>query len=267
MVDIRRVQHPDVMKLGRISSPDSRDAAYSLRAVMAPGPERDTPWQIGDILNQLRVPQCVAFTCREWLNAEPQNDPDHANPTPQQLYDLAQKFDGIPMPHDGSTDHGMMKGLETLGLVDAYHWASNVDDAIQYLLTTGTLMAGSNWTQAMFTPDPTTGFVRPLGPVEGGHEYHIYWYSRAEAAFWVQQSWGPDWNAAFPGRFKILRTDVDTLFAQGMDFCAAQIAFPRPVTPPLAPPPTPKPVPHRKRWRFNPFSGWTLSVTRKDGEA
>jgi hypothetical protein len=105
-----------------------------------------------------------------------------------------------------------------------------VDEAIQYLLTTGTLMCGSNWTQGMFAPD-SNGFVRPLGPVEGGHEFHNYWYDRAEDAFWYQQTWGANWNPAFPARFKIRRTDVDALFAQGMDFCAATVHFPRPVLP------------------------------------
>lgn len=226
-VTIHRIHHPDARKLGRIYVGDDQDAGYNLRAIMAPQPERTIPWQIGPVLDQKATPQCVAFTAREWLNAEPQSDPDQANPDPASMYAGAQANDGIPMPHDGSNDRGLCKYLQSIGMIDNYHWASNVPDAIQYLLTTGTLMCGSNWTQGMFTPS-SDGFIAPLGPVEGGHEFHSYWFSRADDAFWMQQSWGGAWNAAFPGRFKIKRTDVETLFAQGLDFCAATVHFPRP---------------------------------------
>lgn len=245
-VSISRVHHPDVVKLGRIYVPDDRDAAYSLRAITAPLPERTTPWQIGPVLDQGQTPECVAYTGREWLNAEPQNYPDPNNPSPQQLYDLAQANDGIAGPHEGSNDRGLMKGLQSLGLVGDFHWAANVDDAIQYLLTTGTLMCGSNWTQGMFTPD-SNGFIWPLGPVEGGHEFHNYWYSRAEDAFWYQQTWGPNWDPAFPARFKMKRASIETLFAQGLDFCAATLKAQKPVNPPLPPVPA---KPSRRRWHW-----------------
>lgn len=229
-MSITRITHPDVRLLGRVFVPDDRDANYNLRAIMAPQPERTTPWTLGPVLDQGQTPRCVAFTAREWLNAEPQSDPDQNSPDPASMYAGAQANDGISGPHDGSNDRGLCKYLQSIGMIDDFHWASNVPDAIQFLLTTGTLMCGSNWTQGMFTPD-SNGFIQPLGPVEGGHEFHSYWFSRADDAFWMQQTWGPNWNPAFPARFKIKRTDVETLFAQGLDFCAARVTFPRPILP------------------------------------
>ncbi len=180
-MSITRIHHPDVRKLGRLYLPDDRDAGYNLRAIMAPQPERTTPWQLGPTLNQGQTPECVLFTGREWLNAEPQNDLA-ADFVPDRDYPLVQALDGLPLPHDGTTNRALMKFMQDKDFVDSYHWASNVPDAIQYVLTTGTLMCGSNWTQGMFTPD-SNGFIYPLGPVEGGQEYHNYWFSRAEDAF------------------------------------------------------------------------------------
>jgi hypothetical protein len=242
MPEIYRIHHPYVPRLGRIYVPHEGNAAYGLRSITREeAPERTVPWGIGQFRNQGDYPKCVAFTIREWLDAEPNLDPDHDSPDTDTLYALAQRFDGIPGPHDGSNSNGAMKGLQTLGLVDSYHWAQAVDEAIHYLRTTGPLCVGSNWRQGMFTPD-SNGFIQAVGPVEGGHEYLCYWFDTAEDAFWCQQSWGVEWNPAFPGRFKIKRADVDKLWGEGMDFCAALVHFPRPV---LAPVPKHKP---RRRW-------------------
>ena len=64
---------------------DENDAAFPLMQIMAPQPPRTTPWTIGPFLNQGRTPECVAYTGREWLNCEPNLDPDQANPSPDQL--------------------------------------------------------------------------------------------------------------------------------------------------------------------------------------
>jgi hypothetical protein len=140
-----------------------------------------------------------------------------------------------------------MKAFQSLNLIDSYHWAQNPDEAFAYLQTTGPLACGSDWTQGMFSPD-ANGFISPVGPIEGGHEYLAYFYSSAEDAVWFQQSWGPAWDPAFPGRFKMKTADVRTLFAQGMDFCAAQIHFPRPT---IAPPPPPS---RHHWWDFWPWT-------------
>jgi len=229
-MSITRITHPWVGKLGRIYSPDTQDALYPLSMMMSLAAPRTTPWKIGPVLDQGQTPECVGFTTRDWLNAEPQSDPDQANPSPQQLYDGAQANDGIPGAHGGSTDRGAMKYLQSISFVDSYHWAQSVDEAITYLTTTGPLLCGANWHQGQFTPEAATGFIRPLGPVEGGHEFLAYWYDATESAFWFQNSWGLSWGTVpgAPGTFKMLRTDVDTLFAEGMDFCAATVHFPRP---------------------------------------
>lgn len=143
-VTTHRVHHPDVVKLGRIYTPDTQDALYPLSMMMSIAAPRTVPWTIGPVLDQGQTPRCVGFTTRDWLNAEPQSDPDQANPSPQQLYDGAQTNDGISGPHDGSNDRGAMKYLQNINFVDAYHWAQSVDEAIQYLTTTGPLMCGAS---------------------------------------------------------------------------------------------------------------------------
>jgi hypothetical protein len=218
------------MKLGRIYVPDENDAVFPLMEIMDPQPPRTTPWQIGPVLNQGRTPECVAFTTRGWLNAEPVSDPDQSHPDPATIYAGAQANDGISGPHDGSNDRGAMKYMQSIGMVDSYHWAQSLQEVIQYVTTTGPLMCGTNWHQGQFTPD-SNGFIAPVGPIEGGHEYLMYWYAQEENAFWFLNSWGTTWGnvPGAPGTFKMKAQDFGTLLNEGGDACAALLTFPRPV--------------------------------------
>jgi hypothetical protein len=233
---------PQSIRMGRVWVDDPNDARFPLSDITRSlAPPRTSPWRIGDILNQGRTSECVLYTFREWLNAEPGSDPDSLNPAPDDLYAKVQAIDGIPLPHDGTNDRAMMKYAQSLNLVDNYHWASTLDEAETYLLTTGPLMCGMPWDTPMFATD-AQGFVYPNGQAAGGHEFLCYWVERIGGTrIWrFQQSWGLGWGVGDPdvqpadargGTFRMTDDALGNLFSRSGDLCAAIVHFPRPVLP------------------------------------
>jgi len=225
--------------MGRAWVEDSSDQLYPLRSITAPGPERTTPYKIGAVRNQGQTSECVLYTFRELLDAEPVSDPDLLNPAPDDLYPKVQAIDGIPLPHDGTNDRAMMKIGQDLGLVHAYHWAQSLDEAEQYILHNGPLMCGMAWDVSMFKTD-AQGFVYPNGTQAGGHEFLNYWVERigGKRVWRFLQSWGLGWGvpdldvqvrAQAGGTFRMTDDALASLFSRNGDFCAAtMLTFPRP---------------------------------------
>jgi len=252
-------QNPLPYTLGRIAVADDRDKLFPLRSITnVNATPRTVPWQLGPLLNQGQNPWCVAFTGREWMDAEPYPVANLAEPSPAQLYAGAQANDEIAGPHDGSTDRGLMKYLTGLSLVGPFHWAQTIEEAAQYVLTTGTVMCGVPWHRSMFTPD-SEGYLHPDGDVVGGHEFLGSWYIEQADDYVFRNSWGNWGNVpGQPGMFKMHAADFRALLASGGDVCAAQKVL---VPNPLVPAPQP---PRHKSWRWSPWGGWRFSITRKD---
>jgi len=266
-------QNPHPMYgMGRSWISDQNDAKYPLRAITAPGPARTTPYKIGPILNQGRTSECVVYTFRALLNAEPMSDPDLLNPAPDDLYAKVQAIDGIPLPHDGSNDRAMMKIGQDLGLVESYHWAQTLDEAEEYILHNGPLMCGMPWDEPMFRFD-AQGFIYPNGAQVGGHEFLSYWVERigGKRQWRFENSWDYPWGvpdldvqlaSKAGGTFRMTDDALANLFGRNGDICAPQLKALAPA--PLVPTPTPKPnpqPPRHKRWWWT-GRGWQFSLTR-----
>jgi hypothetical protein len=204
--------------LGRIATTDAQDAAYPLRALLAPAPALPTQkyWKTGAILDQGQTPMCVGFSARQWLTSWPV--PDTGGPDAQTIYHGAQRNDDTPgEAYDGTDDRGAMKYLQSLGYVSAYHWTASAEDAATYVLTQGGLLVGVDWTEGMFTPD-VHGVIRPTGKAAGGHELFVGGYNRTRGLFRLVNSWGSAWGQA--GKCWLAGEDLQRLIDAGGDVCA-----------------------------------------------
>lgn len=213
--------------LGRRPAPDPRDANYPLRALLtaveAAPPRPWRYWRDGPLLDQGQTGRCVAFAFRNWLNAAPIMDKPAVGPDPNAIYDAAIKIDEFP---DNDNDPQRQKGtsvragakvLQSLGYVVNYHWAANVDEAFTWLLTGGTIIAGTVWTTDMFTPTKQ-GFLKPTGSVAGGHAYLLDGANQTRGAIRMYNSWG---NWGRKGHAWIAGEDLQTLVAQQGELCVA----------------------------------------------
>jgi hypothetical protein len=150
----------------------------------------------------------VAYATEEWLEASPIRTFD--GPTPDQIYQAAQMVDGIPGPHDGTTVRAALKVMQAEGRIANYLWATSVADVIQWLLTRGGVILGTNWYDGMM--DTHNGFVSISGSVLGGHGYFAYGYSASKAAIRCLQSWGRSWGQN--GRFWLRTADLARLLSE-----------------------------------------------------
>lgn len=214
--------------LGRRYAPDERDQRYPLRALLtelppAPPQRRYRYWRVGPVLDQGQTGRCVAFAFRNWLNAAPIMDNPAADPDPNAIYDAAIKIDEFPDNNNdtarqmGTSVRAGAKVLQTLGYVANYHWAASVDEAFTWLLSGGTIVAGTVWTQDMFTPSKE-GFLKPTGSVVGGHAYLLDGANRQRGVIRLYNSWG-GWGRK--GHAWISGEDLTTLFGQQGELCVA----------------------------------------------
>jgi C1A family cysteine protease len=111
-----------------------------------------------------------------------------------------------------------MKWFQAQGLVQTYVWARDVEELCQFVLTTGPALIGCNWHQDMFNPD-SKGFIKPTGPIAGGHEFVLQGYNHKTWTLTFANSWGTSWG--IKGKFRMNRTDFEALMADQGDMVAA----------------------------------------------
>jgi hypothetical protein len=204
--------------LGRIHVPDPRDANYPLRALVAPeAPLKTRYWRTGPTLDQGQTPECVGYGWRDWLNASPIMDKSGNPPTADNIYQAAQQIDGIPLPHEGSTVRAGAQVMQSQGRLAEYRWAANLNDVLQWLSQSGTVVLGTVWQEAMFTPDQN-GVVHLGGGVAGGHCYLAIGLSVEKRMVRCLNSWG-NWGQR--GRFWLHWNDLEGLLADDGEACAA----------------------------------------------
>lgn len=165
------------------------------------------------------------------------------------VYSAAEVIDGDGpyVPGDPSTDNGssglsVAKVLKARGLISGYTHATSLN-AVLTALAVQPVIVGTRWKTAMFDPEPD-GRIRPVGSVEGGHEYVLDELDMVNSRVWMQNSWGPLWGIA--GRAYITFSDLETLLAAAGDctvFVPITVPAPQPTPPSPEPTPSPKPGP------------------------
>lgn len=200
--------------LGRIHMPDERDHRFLMpQRIPEAAQVEKRLWVCNQVLDQGDSPMCVGYSTWNYLAAYPvANKPKIA---PAELYHEAQKVDEWPgEDYEGTSVRGAFKVLKNMGYVESYSWAFDVGAVVDWILTKGPVVVGTDWYDRMFTPEK--GFIRVGGKVVGGHAWLILGADRSKkcpdgtaGAGRMIQTWGRGWGEN--GRAWISFTDLDKL--------------------------------------------------------
>lgn len=209
---------PTNIRFGRIPSPDTRDLKFPMRAMIPPSvPLTTVTYATGPILDQGDTPQCVGYAWRQFLTSEPTCTT--TGPTPTEIYLEAQKLDEWPgESYDGTSVRGGAEFMTNQARLKSYVWAANEIDIRDFLITTGTVVMGTDWLSSMFNPRPD-GTLKVNGQLAGGHAYLLVGYDVQRNAVKMVQSWG-DWGPLH-GYAYIKMSDLGKLMRAGGEACAA----------------------------------------------
>jgi hypothetical protein len=185
----------------------------------APANLRAKFYPTGPILDQGSLPQCVEYGTVQLLRTGPVSNKYEA--APGELYHKCQLVDEWPgEDYDGTSVHAAMKVLKTEGYITEYNWAYDISTVVNYILTTGPMVVGTNWYSQMFYPD--NGFVTVDGYVAGGHCFLFKGINLdfpcpngKKGAIRCVQSWGNNWgNGPHGGLFWLSIDDAERLISE-----------------------------------------------------
>lgn len=205
--------------LGRVPSPDARDLKFSMRRILPSSIEVVSRfYETGPVLNQQSTPHCVGYAWRQFLTSEPTITVD--GPTADEIYHAAQLEDEwAGEDYDGTSVRGGAVVMTNQQRLKSYVWAANEIDIRDFLITTGTVVMGTNWFMNMFDPLPD-GTLKVSGSLAGGHAYLLCGYDAARNAVKMIQSWGEAWGPLH-GFAYIRMKDLARLMRAGGEACAA----------------------------------------------
>ena len=229
--------------------PDRRDWNVSkLMGIVAAGAVPKV-WESHTVLNQRDTPHCVGFGNAGFGNCAPVDD-EYDDEDGHLLYYEACAIGGYPGTEDGAFTRDGLKALRARGRITAYAALPDTQAISTWLANMGSVIVGTDWTEAMFTPD-AEGFIAPMGETVGGHCYLLIGVDEQEYTFTMLNSWGAGWGQ--DGRAKIRIEDFHWLLAAGGEAWAA-------VELPLDAPP---PEPTRKPWLLLLWE-WLLRLFGKE---
>lgn len=198
------------VKTGYIYAPDERD--YPMAAELAPIVSISLPdfkyWVPQAPVDQGQTNSCVGYSCEGWQRCSPIRT---KNPTPGlTIYRRALQIDEFPGEQDtGTSIRAGVKALEEFGHVERYVWAYSAEEVKLWVLTTGPVIVGTNFTTGMRDVKGPSWFMELLGIPLGGHAYLLTGYSRTRHAFRMINSWGRNWGDK--GRAWLRYGDLDSL--------------------------------------------------------
>jgi hypothetical protein len=203
---------------GRTPSPkDERDfkmaaAVHVLEAL--PRPEKT--WHSDLVLNQGSTPHCVGFSWAGWGISTPVED-KWSNAEGHSIYAACKVLDGEPGEENGSSVRIGAKVMKQRSRIGTYFFASDVEEAADYVARFGPVVLGTDWYEGMSDPIHASGVMRPTGEVVGGHAY--LWIGVTAAYAIIRNSWGVDWGVAGESRIKL--TDLQKVFSNQGEAAAA----------------------------------------------
>jgi hypothetical protein len=182
-------------------------------------------------LNQGDTGTCVGHAWRNFLRCAPIQT-KKAEPSPFDIYRAAvlkdtwtDNDDEANLPDgDGGLDFGTSvragaEALTDLGLLKSYVWSFALQPAVEWVLTNGPVVLGTNW-YSSFRPDKE-GIVRISADarVAGGHAYLWRGVDTRRALALCSNSWGDDWGKS--GEFLLPFRDLERLIHEDGEACSA----------------------------------------------
>jgi hypothetical protein len=222
---------------GRLT-PTSRDQDEQFlirRALQAPGtalPSRKS-WRIGSkALDQGSTGTCVGHAWRNFLRAQPVQT-EKGGPSAYDIYRSAVKVDEwsdnddeAELPDgDRHLDYGTSvragaKAVMELGRLKSYLWAFALQPAIEWVLTEGPVVLGTNWWSSFQTPDAEAIVqIKANASVVGGHAYLWRGVDTKRGLALCSNSWGDGWGKS--GDFYLPLRDLERLIADDGEVCTA----------------------------------------------
>lgn len=186
-------------------------AAGSVTPTPPPQPSQAVEWaNPRPVLDQGNYGTCVGNGWAQWGNTSPIND-SYVESDARAIYYDATVYDGAPDStyQQGATVRSGAKAMQKRSRLSVYAAATTLDDAIQWIMTKGTVVFGTDFMYDMETPD-ANGLVHPTGGVAGGHCYLGVGYDPTTELIQFLNSWGSSWGLT--GHFFMKKSEFQTLF-------------------------------------------------------
>lgn len=204
--------------MGRLISFDPRNLRYQLTQKDIKFTEEalvtSKHWTRGSlgVFDQGDTPHCIAYSGLQWLLSSPvRNKPNFddlvgidLSQIPSEakaLYKLCQMNDEWEgEDYDGTSVHALFKVMRLKGYVSEYNWIMDTDTLSSFLLYSGPVVVGTDWTDGMFDVD-RFGFISVIGGIAGGHAYTLTGINTTKrcpdgsyGAYRILNSWGTSWG-------------------------------------------------------------------------
>lgn len=210
-------------KFDRLECRDERNSLYPVTSTAHVAAPHTVVWSCPAWLDQGSEGACVGYAFTHALLAQP-GPVEGLHPRfAVALYHDAQRIDEFPGgayagadPHmEGTSVVAAAKVLNRRGAISAYRWAFSALELARGLVN-GPAVLGIPWHRSMTQTD-ADGFVRPVGPLVGGHALLCRGYDAQRDVFVLRNSWGRRWGK--DGDCFVTLEDMTTLFAKGGDAC------------------------------------------------
>ena len=222
---------------GRRFDPDDRDRGFLMRRMLLDArrvvlPVRKT-WRIAPrALDQDPTQTCVGHAWRNFLRCAPIQY-GAASPSAYDIYRKAVTLDAwrdndreARLPDldrrmkSGTSVSAGAKALSKLGHLKSYVWAFSLQPAVEWVLTQGPVVLGTNWYTSFARPD-AEGIVRiaARAKLDGGHAFVWRGADTRRALAFCSNSWGDGWGRS--GDFAIPFRDLERLIHEDGEVCTA----------------------------------------------
>ena len=223
--DGRTVADP---RLDRLIQFDERSRSHPIRATVGGKPQRSYTWRCNQWFDQGREGACVAYALGHELAARPSEVQGLDDPWLMGVYHAAQKADpwpggsypGASPSYSGTSVLAGVKVLHSQGWFKSYRWAFGLNDLILGVGYNGPAVIGIAWYEGMYSPD-ADGFIKPEGPVVGGHAILVRAVNVKDRLFTLRNSWGRDWGrdgdclVSFDTMDRLLNEQGEAVFLMG----------------------------------------------------